>query len=456
MKPYLRSKGGGYSVKVKNIFGSSLIGYWPLSEAAGATAYDRSGHGFNGTYTGLTLGQPGIGDGSTSVYSDGVHNDRVDIFSAGLAAAFNGKEGTISFWVKAADPTFWQNAGIKPKLTRLIVDANTYLNVSKEANYLFAYYRPNADGSTASYNLKKMSGWVHFAFTWSYSSNQEYVYINGNRMWGRTVPAEWAGVLTAAIIGNTESYTFNGYYAHYALGNTPLTMAQIRQLARSNWQGFGGVAILFDDALVNAYSNGMLYMISKGLKGTVYAVTDLIGTAGNMTSANLQNVDASGFIVANHTKDHTVLTGLTEAQQEAEMTGAITALSGWGLTKGNYHLAFPGGGSNADTVTAMTNVGILTGRNATDTAAGFDILSVDPYKLFLRRGVQSTDTLDAVKAYINSIVSDGRYGILLFHDVVNAGPTTWQWLTSNFQALIDWIVDNGIPCKTIPDIYNNL
>ena len=50
-----------YSEKVLAL---SPIAYWPLWEAAGAVAEDISGNGFDGAYTGVTLGQTGIGDGN--------------------------------------------------------------------------------------------------------------------------------------------------------------------------------------------------------------------------------------------------------------------------------------------------------------------------------------------------------------------------------------------------------
>jgi len=97
--------GGGYSDMV---LGYSPIAYWPLWEASGAAAEDISGNGFDGAYTGVTLGQDGIGDGNTCPLFDGT-NDFLDFYSAGFSSAFNGELGTIAFWMKVFNAGVWED-----------------------------------------------------------------------------------------------------------------------------------------------------------------------------------------------------------------------------------------------------------------------------------------------------------------------------------------------------------
>src|SRR5260221_304319 len=59
-------EGPTYISKIIALFGSSLIGYWPLNEQSGSVAFDFSGKSRNGTHTAVTLAQPGIGDGSVT------------------------------------------------------------------------------------------------------------------------------------------------------------------------------------------------------------------------------------------------------------------------------------------------------------------------------------------------------------------------------------------------------
>lgn len=46
------------------------VAYWPLWDIKGDIARDISGNGLAGTYYGVTLCQPGIGDGSCSALFD--------------------------------------------------------------------------------------------------------------------------------------------------------------------------------------------------------------------------------------------------------------------------------------------------------------------------------------------------------------------------------------------------
>ncbi|MFV1969356.1 MAG: hypothetical protein ACC628_28375, partial [Pirellulaceae bacterium] len=58
-------------------------------EASGSISDDLSPQGNDGAYTGVTLGQPGIGDGRTCPLFDGA-NDYNNIYSAALNTDFDG------------------------------------------------------------------------------------------------------------------------------------------------------------------------------------------------------------------------------------------------------------------------------------------------------------------------------------------------------------------------------
>ncbi|MHC4744885.1 MAG: hypothetical protein ACYS8Z_23465, partial [Planctomycetota bacterium] len=75
---------------------ASLIGYWPHNEPSGSTAFDLSPEGNNGTYTNVTLGVTGIGDGQTGVAINGAAASYVDVYSAGFNTDFDGQEVSIA------------------------------------------------------------------------------------------------------------------------------------------------------------------------------------------------------------------------------------------------------------------------------------------------------------------------------------------------------------------------
>ncbi|GAI14148.1 unnamed protein product, partial [marine sediment metagenome] len=82
---------GGVLAYDDKVLGMDPIAYWPLSETSGLVANCLVNPAQNGVYTGVTLGQPGIGDGNTAPYFDGT-NDYVDVLTAAFIAAYNGSE----------------------------------------------------------------------------------------------------------------------------------------------------------------------------------------------------------------------------------------------------------------------------------------------------------------------------------------------------------------------------
>lgn len=228
------------------------------------------------------------------------------------------------------------------------------------------------------------------------------------------------------------------------------TIAQ--QLAWKNWTGFNGLIIGFDDEYDSIW-DAYLYMQARGLKGTVYVCTNNVDTAGYLTHGNLVTMGGNGWAIGNHTRDHAVLTGLSEADQEAELADAKTALDGWGLTQNSMHVAYPSGGWNANTLTAMANTGMLTGRTATPVVDTVDPRLVHPYVLNTTWLAAATATLADAQAAINAAKAKGNYSIIYFHRFVVAGPGGNQWTYANFYALIDWIIEQGLPTSTIGQFY---
>ena len=96
-----------YYEKVLGIQSANMLAYWPVWEASGAVADNIEGTAArDGAYTGVDLGQPGIGDGNTCPWWDGA-NDYCNIYSTSLRDAFNGAEGTIACWAKVNSAAVW-------------------------------------------------------------------------------------------------------------------------------------------------------------------------------------------------------------------------------------------------------------------------------------------------------------------------------------------------------------
>jgi len=228
-----------YYKKVLHVERASLISYLPLWEASGAVAYDLSGNGRNGASVGVTLGEPGMGDGRTSYGFDGAL-DYVNWYSAGLAAAFNGAEYTALMYLRVPSVAVWQDATFRRAL-RVMVDANNY----------FEFYKESGAGSRLLIQAKAGGGAVKGAAVYTAQGTSflcaaivrseagQYIrgYVDGVQQFSQADTDTWAGppAATTTVIGASNTGPVNpwlGNVAHVQLRNKALTAAQIAYLSK--------------------------------------------------------------------------------------------------------------------------------------------------------------------------------------------------------------------------------
>jgi lysophospholipase L1-like esterase len=233
-----------YSQKIKNLFGSSLIGYWPMDEASGTIAYDKSGNARNGTYANVTLGQPGIGDGKTSPLF-GAAQSRNSVYSAGLLAASDWTEYGISIWVKMLNVGVWTDGVLRRAIN--LVHGNDTISIYKvdspNNQFTLATYIGGVQKATIFGALTTID-WFNIGFTGSQSNNRVIHYYNG-------VPSTTALTFNAAlspsdgmVIGSRYVWDQNtsGYIAHVAFTNREMTGAEMMRAATI---GYKPIAMLF-------------------------------------------------------------------------------------------------------------------------------------------------------------------------------------------------------------------
>jgi hypothetical protein len=226
-----------YYLKIKQLFGSSIIAYWPLWEGSGSVAADISGNGRNGAYIGVDLGYPGIGDGRTCPYFDGA-TDYVNIYSASLAAAFNGAEGTIIIWPKVYNAAMWTD-GVTHDICVFRVDGNNLVRIWKDStNSLFWRYLASGVNSQISLSTTTTT-FMCLDLTWNKALDRMRAFYNGLQTGTDQVGlGVWVGALNATrtLIGAYDTpptYPWYGYIGYGVVLNreaTPAEMAKAAQL----------------------------------------------------------------------------------------------------------------------------------------------------------------------------------------------------------------------------------
>lgn len=222
-----------YLSAVQGVDPTHLVAIWQLSETAGTTAADSSGNAHDGTYSGPTLNAVTFSDGSPAPSFDGI-NDYVNIYSSGLASAFNKDEGTVFVWAKTSA---WTDATIR-YLTHFSADTSNRVRIFKTAtnNQLnFSYLAGGTTKQVLDASLSGTSAWFSAAETWSKAADQFKAYLNGTQAGTtQTGLGTWTGSLssTATLIGanNTGAAFFSGKLAYVVLFNSAQSSGNITTL----------------------------------------------------------------------------------------------------------------------------------------------------------------------------------------------------------------------------------
>jgi hypothetical protein len=223
-----------YIQKIKNLFGASLIAYWPLNETSGTVAYDVSGNSRNGVYTSpiLTNLAGPVKTKTRAPYFDGANNC-INIYSTSLNAAFNNQEGTFVMFI---DRTL---AALTDGLLRYFglvrADGTNKVQFNKSAlnnTYSLTY----TAGGVAKEVLVSGSGttmWTNMALTWSKSKDRVIGYERGLQYGpALTGLGVWAGPLsnTRTLLGAndlTPTFVHLGWMAHVFLLNREATTLEM-------------------------------------------------------------------------------------------------------------------------------------------------------------------------------------------------------------------------------------
>ena len=219
------------------------ISYWPMGERFGSTAYDVTGNEFNGAITGATLGEPGIGDGLTSMFFDGV-NDFINIYSAAFAAAWVGNEVSFAIWAKVFNLAVWDTDTNFRRVFNIAstADNNSFnIHIRGDTSTLMWFYDTGSDVRPTKASITDVS-WIHLAWTISAAGNVCQAYWNGSPQGAPLAhPGNWADALDPlyVLIGARDldglSNVWHGWLQHASLFGRPLTPAEVQLAYRARW-----------------------------------------------------------------------------------------------------------------------------------------------------------------------------------------------------------------------------
>lgn len=170
-----------------------------------------------------------------------------------------------------------------------------------------------------------------------------------------------------------------------AAGYHTLTLAEV--VERRNTAH--GVALTFDDGSDDAVRVVLPALRRRGMRGTFFVITGLVGTPGYLTWDGVRELEKAGMAIGSHTVHHARLPELPEDRAREELVGSRQELERR-LGHPVDLLAWPYNSLRASTVRLAAGAGYRIG------AAGPAHGSSDPLRLY-RVPVQRGMTLDQFK-----------------------------------------------------------
>ena len=222
--PVLDETGSGASTLAD--LGRGLVGYWPLDEGTGATAYDWSGSGDNGTLNASTTWGVGQVDGTAASFPSSS--------SANITTSPNNQVNindnlTISFWLQGASTT-----GAYAAIVANDPTFTTGYMVARAATTTNVYIRLDTSAGT-----NQNGGVIGNAFNgnwnqvvWTISSGTVKGYLNGSLASnGSFLPG--TGLATSSdyfLMGRNSGANFIGLLEDVRVYNRVLSAAEIQEM----------------------------------------------------------------------------------------------------------------------------------------------------------------------------------------------------------------------------------
>ena len=204
-----------------------------------------------------------------------------------------------------------------------------------------------------------------------------------------------------------------------------------------NFDPPGLISFVIDDGNLTDYTVKKPIFDARG----AVAVSAVITRQRHLTDAQLLEMQADGWEIASHSRNHLDEINLSDAQLESEIGGARADLTAIGLTVSTH--VYPHGFTNFK-VEQVTKKYFDAGLT---TRAHVNLTPCDPWALgrrnfggrFARPG---ENTLAFYESLVDSARQHGRWLIFMVHEVDSADATT-------LGHLLDYIRAQSVPIVTI-------
>ena len=182
------------------------------------------------------------------------------------------------------------------------------------------------------------------------------------------------------------------------------------------------------------------------MPATFYVVSGYVGAAGYFSRADLSELEEDGHEIGGHTVSHPDLTTIEPEEVAREICNDRSTLSGWGHTVRSF--AYPFASSTPEIEAAAQKCGYSSARmlgdlrspyGCEDCAPAETIPPADPYFTRALEQVESTWTIEQLKASVTNAERSGGWVQLTFHSICDDGCAEPAMDPALFTNFIQWL-----------------
>jgi peptidoglycan/xylan/chitin deacetylase (PgdA/CDA1 family) len=209
------------------------------------------------------------------------------------------------------------------------------------------------------------------------------------------------------------------------------------------------VSLTFDDGLASHRIAAEL-LAARGLRGTFYVPSGLVGRDGHLGWDDLRALVSQGHEIGGHTSSHSHLPALTPSDARREIESDRLALLERDLDPLTF--AYPYGESSPDVEAIVRDVGYVAGRGIGGVVESLP--PADPFRLRSPHSARSWTTSEQLAALALVGAHEAGWMIVPFHHLETEGRVTSSYTTdpSQFAEFLDWLVARRVRVVCVRDV----
>jgi peptidoglycan/xylan/chitin deacetylase (PgdA/CDA1 family) len=209
------------------------------------------------------------------------------------------------------------------------------------------------------------------------------------------------------------------------------------------------VSLTFDDGVASHRVAAEL-LAARGLTGTFYVPSGLVGRKGHLGWDDLRALAGQGHEIGGHTSSHSHLPALTVSDARREVESDRLTLLERDLNPLTF--AYPFGESNPAVESMVREVGYIAGRGIGGVVESLP--PADPFRLRSPQSARKWTTSEHLTALVLVGAHEAGWMIVPFHHIEAEGRVTSSYTTdpSQFAEFLDWLIARAVRVRCVRDV----